>query len=962
MRHARVSLFCLLSLCLIALIAGCGSTTTSGGSTDDGTFTLGAVSTVTIAQGASRTFTVTPSSANHFTGSVQVSLSGLPTGVTVSPATATVAVGSSTTFTLAASAGAAVGATTVKVFGASGTLSTSISVALTVTATETEPPPPPPASPDFTLLASPATLSLVPGASGQVTLTSAPLNGFSGTIAVAVSGLPTGVTASPSTITVTPNNPLVVTLTAAASAPATATPVRVSFAGTSGSLSHTASIQLTVTAVTPTGPDFSITATPNTMVVAQGNLSDPVQIGVTGTNGFAGDVAFTVSGLPSGVTVIPTSGTLQSGLTEPILFEVAADATVGNATVTITGTSGVLSRKATVTLTVTGPPPADFVAVALSPTSETITVGSIGTVSVTATATDGYTGTVNVSVGKLPTGVTVSPATAALTPGVPQTFTIAASANATPATSTVTFLGQVNSVNGSADLALTVVNPTNTGLDVPTWHNDIARTGLNASETSLTPTTVTSAKFGKFGIVPTDGAVDAQPLYVSGLKIGAQTHNALFIATENGTVYAWDATTGTHLWQASALETGETAADNQGCSELSSQAGITSTPVIDRNFAPDGAIYFVAKTKDNSGNYHQRLHALDLKTGVELSGSPMEIAATSTANGGVTFDPGIFVERSALLLNNGTVYLSWGAPCQQTTFDYNGWVMAYDEGTLQQTSVLNVTPDGSGGGIWMGGAGPAADANGDVFLIASEGTFDTTLNANGRPANGDYGNGYLKIQQLNGVMNVYDYFEPLNGVPGAAHYADQGSGGVMLTPAADYGSILAEAIGAGMDGNIYELYGAGDVVGEYNGTTDNNYKTLTGALPHGATSSPAYFNGAFYYGGSGDALKEFTLSSSGATLTSQSANTLGTAGATPVISANGTSTAILWALDTTASGGAVLHAYNATSLTTELYNSTQASGARDTIGTTSKYAVPLVANGFLYIGTENGLAIFGLLP
>jgi hypothetical protein len=202
-------------------------------------------------------------------------------------------------------------------------------------------------------------------------------------------------------------------------------------------------------------------------------------------------------------------------------------------------------------------------------------------------------------------------------------------------------------------------------------------------------------------------------------------------------------------------------------------------------------------------------------------------------------------------------------------------------------------------------------------------------------------------------------------VEGATNYQDQGSGGVMLTPMASDGSFPAQAIGAGKDGNIYQLGSAGNVLGEYNGTSDNNYKTVTGALPNGATSSPAYFNGAFYYGGSDDALKKFTLSSSGASLASQSANTLGTAGATPVISANGTNTAILWALDTKASGGAVLHAYDATNLTTELYNSTQAQvggNPRDSIGSTGEHAIPLVANGFVYIGTDTGLAVFGLLP
>jgi hypothetical protein len=658
--------------------------------------------------------------------------------------------------------------------------------------------------------------------------------------------------------------------------------------------------------------------------------------------------------------VVPQSSTLQSGWTEPIVFQATEDAPAGTTAVTITGTSGVLTHTATLALTVTPPPPPDFVALDLSPTSETITVGSIGMVSVTASATAGYTGRVNVSVQNLPAGVTMLPATAALVPGVAQSFTLIASGNAKPGETTVTFLGQVNSVNGTADLDLTVVNPTSSGLDVPTWHNDMARTGLNASETSLTPANVSAAKFAKFGIAPTDGAVDAQPLYLSHVTIGSGTHNVLYVATENDTVYAWDAGTGAQLWKSSALGPEETAADNQGCSELPSKVGITSTPVIDRNFAPDGAIFFVAKTKDASGTYHQRLHALDLTTGAELSGGPVDIPATAT------FDPGVFVEKAALLVNNGIVYLSWAAPCQETSPNYSGWVMAYNEGTLEQLSTLNVTPGGSGGSIWMSGAGPAGDANGNVFLITSKGTFDTTLDAKGKPKNGDYGNGYLKIQAPSGVMTVFDYFEPLNGVPGATNYQDQGSGGVMLVSAnANSAPGTSLAIGAGKDGNIYQMASQGNVLGEYDGTKDNNFFTLTNALPNGATSSPAYFNGEIYVGGSNDVLREFALSTSNPTLTSRSANTLGAAGATPVISANGTSAGIVWTLDTTASGGAVLHAYDATDLTSELYNSTQAQvgGApRDSIGTTAKHAVPLVANGRVYIGTDAGLAIFQLLP
>jgi hypothetical protein len=422
MRQARLSLICLLSLCFIVLVSGCGSTTVTTGGTGSGTFVLNAESSLTIAQGQTRTFTVTPSSANGFKGSIQVSMTGLPSGVTMAPANATVATGSSTTFTLTAASDAAVGTTTVKVYGASGTLSANIPVALTVTAVT-------PVVEDFTLTASPATVTMAPGATAQVTLNSAAINGFSGTIAVAVSGLPTGVTVSPSTISVTPANPATITLTAAADAPATASPVRVSFVGTSGALSHTASIQLTIAVVGPTGPDFSITATPNTLTAAQGAQSSEVQIAVTGVNGFDGAVALTASGLPTGVTLVPSPGTLQSGWSEPIVFEVAADATIGKATVTITGTSGTLTRTATVALTVGGPAPVDFVNLAL-PASETITIGSIGTISVTATATDGYTGPVNVSASTLPAGVLMRPATAVLTPGVPQTFTLIATGNA----------------------------------------------------------------------------------------------------------------------------------------------------------------------------------------------------------------------------------------------------------------------------------------------------------------------------------------------------------------------------------------------------------------------------------------------------------------------------------------------------------------------------------------------------
>jgi hypothetical protein len=307
------------------------------------------------------------------------------------------------------------------------------------------------------------------------------------------------------------------------------------------------------------------------------------------------------------------------------------------------------------------------------------------------------------------------------------------------------------------------------------------------------------------------------------------------------------------------------------------------------------------------------------------------------------------------------VYLSWGTPCQQTAFKYSGWVMAYDEGTVAKLSVLDLTPNGSGGAVWMSGAGPAADSDGFVFLSTSKGTFDTTPDGNGYPVNGDYGNGFVKIQLLQDVLRVFDYFEPLNGVQASAtNYQNQGTGGVLLVPDLDLGgTILSLAAGAGKDSNIYVMGRVGDFLGEYDGQNDNNLFTMSDALPNGASSTPAYFNNMLYYGGIGDSVKSINILDPSGTPVTQAGSTFAS-GATPVISANGTSTAIVWALDTTANGGPVLHAYDATDLTSELYNSGIQAG-RDAVDATGKDSVPVVANGRVYVGTQTGVNVYGLL-
>lgn len=949
-----------LCLPLLSFLSGCGATKA-------GTFTMTADSSVTLAQGESRSFTVTATSSDSFKGSVFISPRGLPTGVTVTPGSMTVTTGTASTFTLAASSSAAVGTTQVVVVGTSGDLSASATVSVTITATA---PTPPPAgnNQDFTLTATPTTLTLTAGSSSQVTLNSSPLNSFSGSISIAINGLPSGVTASPSTVSLQPGTPQTITLTASPTAPSTTTPAAVRFVGTTGSLSHTATVAVSVVAA----GDFTLSATPATLTVQQGGQSAPVQISPAGTNGLTGNVSFTVSGLPTGVTATPSTSTLQVGNQEPIVFQATNAAALGTATITITATSGALTHTATIALTVVAAP-ATTVTLTLSPTTVTVPINSFGLVTVTANGP----GTVQVSLQGLPPGVTAHPSTLSLAPTTSQTIVLTADTTATPGTSSVTFTGSYNSLKGTATLNVQVITAPIHASDVPTWHYDAQRTGLNSAETLLAPANVVSSSFGRLGSWTVDAAVDAQPLFASGVTIGSQSHNVLYVATENDTMYAIDTNSGTVLWHTSILGANETASDDHGCNEISPKVGITATPVLDRNYPSNGAIFFVAMTKDSNGNYHQRLHGLDITTGAEIAASPVDITATYPGTGSSgdgttnTFDPSKYVERAALLMSNSTLYLTWAAPCQQGTLNYSSWVMAYDEPTLTQQSVLNLTPNGNGGAIWMSGAGPAADTEGNIYLATSKGTFDTTTTFGTLlPVNGDYGNAFVKLEFPNNVLTAFDYFEPLDGIPGSAGYADEGSGGVLVVPNLTIpGSIPPIPqdllVGAGRDRNLYEMDRSGSAMGEYDGNVDFVANEVTSAFPSGVTSSPAYFNGFVYYAAIGDSLKTFDVVNELSSYSDISTGTMGSAGATPVITANGTNAAIVWALDTMATGGPVLHAYDATHLTTELYNSTQAQTngvVRDAVHPTGKFTVPMVVNGHVYIGTQNGIDVFGLLP
>jgi hypothetical protein len=718
--------------------------------------------------------------------------------------------------------------------------------------------------------------------------------------------------------------------------------------------------------------NFTLTATPASIALVPGGAGRQVSVSAAPVNGFAGMVTVAITGLPTGVTAQPATLTLTPGTAQSVTITAAASAAAGSATLTFGGTSGALSHSAAVTATVSAPPP-DFT-LALSPASLTIVAGAAGSpVSVTAAAVNSFSGTVAVAITGLPAGVTANPASLSLAPGVAQSTTLTAAVTAAGTTATVTFTGTSGSLNHSAPLALTVQAAAMTNApDVTTYHYDIARDGLNATETILTQANVNSTQFGKIGFDTVDGKVDAAPLYLANVVIGNQLHNVLYVATEHGSVYGFDADSGVQLWKTSILGSGETTSDDHGCSQITPEIGITSTPVIDRKQGPNGTIFTVGMSKDANGKYHQRLHALDVTTGAEISGSPTEIAASfpgtgdNTQNGNVVFDPGQYAERAALLLVNGTIYTGWTSHCDLGL--YTGWVMGYSESTLQQTQLLNMTPNGHEGSIWMSGGGMAADSAGNIYFLDANGTFDTTFDAAGFPAQGDYGNAMVKLSATSGKLAVVDYFEMYNGVSESSEDLDLGSGGPLLLPdqADANGRIFHLIVGAGKDKNIY--LGDRDNLGKFNPATapmdSNIYQQLTGAMAGLVYSSPAFFNGVLYLAADGDSLKAFpvTKAQMATSPSSVSPTKFGHPGPTPTISANGTQNGIVWALDSALTSAGILHAYDPANLAHELYNSTQAANGRDSFGNGNKFITPMIVNGKVYVGTQNGVAVFGLLP
>ena len=614
--------------------------------------------------------------------------------------------------------------------------------------------------------------------------------------------------------------------------------------------------------------------------------------------------------------------------------------------VTVSNSAG-STPSSTVTLTVNAS--ATKPTITTQPVNTTVSAGNAATFTVAATGTAplSYQWTKNGTNVGTNSATYMTAATTSSDNGAQIQVTVSNSAGSTPS-STVT-------------LTVTSTLPPPSSVNVLTYHNDVGRTGQNLNETILTHSNVNSTSFGKKAFLTTDGLVDAEPLYVSNLQIGGAVHNVVFVVTEHNSVYAFDADTFTQLWKVSMTPSGETTSDPvNGCGQVSPEIGITSTPVIDLKAGPNGTIYLVAMTK-NGSTYFQRLHALDLTTGADLAGSPVTIQATFPNNAGTTtFAPKQYKERAALLLLNGVIYTSWASHCD--IGPYTGWVMGYSQSSLEQSSVIDITPNGSLAAIWMAGAGLAADSTGNIYFLAGNGTFDDTLNSSGFPENGDYGNAFIKLSTVGNKLAVADYFNMFNTDSESAGDTDLGSGGAMVLPDLQDSAqnTWHLAVGAGKDTHMYVVNR--DMMGKFNVQNDNAiYQQLSGALPGGVWAMPAYFNSTIYYGSVNAPLKAFPITNAkvAASASSSSSASFGYPGSTPSVSANGSSNGIVWAVQN--GGTAVLHAYDAGNLATELYNSNQAASGRDNF-TGNKFITPMIANGKVFVGTPTGVMVFGELP
>ncbi len=494
-----------------------------------------------------------------------------------------------------------------------------------------------------------------------------------------------------------------------------------------------------------------------------------------------------------------------------------------------------------------------------------------------------------------------------------------------------------------------------------TYRYDNSRSGQNPNETILTPENVNVSSFGTVFSRDVDGAVYAQPLYVRGVQIpSVGTRNVVYVATQHDSVYAFDATgeRKAPFWKRTFTDpaNGVTPVSHTevGTADIAPEIGITGTPVIDPSSA---TLYAVAKTSER-GEYVQRLHALDLATGKEKFGGPAVIEASvpgtgdgSAGTGTIEFNALVQNQRAALLLNDGILYVAFGS--HGDNGPYHGWVLAFDANTLAPLGGYNTTPGGKGGGIWMSGGGPASDDDGNIFVSVGNGTFDAHVGGNA------VSNSFLKLTNVGGKLNLVDYFTPFNQAELSKRDLDLGSAGPLLLPDQPLGPPHL-LIGAGKDGTIYLVNR--DNMGRFHDEEESpNAHALYGATTW-VFGTPAYFNGMVYFIGASDPLTAFVMQDGqlSSIPIAHSSVKFGHRGASPIVSGDGLKNGVVWAIDNNRRHHATLRAFDASNVSSELYESDQA-GTRDRLDTPVVFAVPTVADGRVYVGTQKRLTVFGLL-
>ena len=557
-------------------------------------------------------------------------------------------------------------------------------------------------------------------------------------------------------------------------------------------------------------------------------------------------------------------------------------------------------------------------------------------------------GITNNEVSWTASGGTISPAGMYTPPSTQGSYTVKASLLANP-----------NTV-GTAQVAVTNFPGT------LTWRNDNARSGVNSQELALAPGTISSSTFGKLFSCPIDGYAYAQPLYVPNLAIaGMGTQNVIFIATEKDSVYAFDADANPcrQLWKTSLIPKGSQAIETPNLNITSTDiipfVGITGTPAIG---VSTSALYVVAATQTIALNptYSEVLYALDLASG-QPEIQPAGVEFVTPAGPTFEFNPLLENQRPALLLDNGAVYIAFGS--YGGLGDYHGWLFGYDSASLQQTGAFDVTPNAVQGGIWQSGGGPSSDSNHNLFVMTGDGPFD--VNRGGK----SYGDSFLRMG-TSGGLSVTDYFTPCDQAALETQGLDVGASATVVLPdSAGSTSKPHLLIGGSKGGSLYVVNR--DSMGEFAGPCpDSSSRVQTIPVGGAILSTPLFWNNAVYVAPASGSLQSFPMSNgilASAPSAPQSTEKLGSQGATPVISSNGTSNAILWLIDsggalaTPVNTAAVLRAYDPNNLSNEIYNSAMAAGSRDVAGPAVKFTVPTVANGKVYVGTQTELDVYGLL-